>query len=103
MRRELRPAELDSGAAAVRGALKRAAREQTTTSWARLEQLLVDVVEDDAVVLQSPHPPGTDLLTGQVLEDELLLLVDVVNRTGRCGRPQRGQEDRRHRRGPGWR
>ncbi|MGW1496391.1 hypothetical protein [Streptomyces sp. NPDC002402] len=39
-RRELGPHVLDSAAAAVRGALKKAAREQTTTSWARLEQQL---------------------------------------------------------------
>ncbi|MBD3010838.1 hypothetical protein [Streptomyces sp. 5-10] len=32
------PHVLESAAAAVRGALKKAAREQTTTSWARLEQ-----------------------------------------------------------------
>jgi hypothetical protein len=39
-RRDLAPHVLESAAAAVRGALKRAAREQTTTSWARLEQQL---------------------------------------------------------------
>ncbi|MGP8303586.1 hypothetical protein ACTPOK_37825 [Streptomyces inhibens] len=39
-RRELAPHVLESAAAAVRGALKKAAREQTTTSWARLEQQL---------------------------------------------------------------
>lgn len=39
-RRELPPAVLESAAAAVRGALKKTAREQTTTSWARLEQQL---------------------------------------------------------------
>ncbi|MGW1171997.1 hypothetical protein [Streptomyces sp. NPDC002550] len=31
---------MESAAAAVRGALKKAAREQTTTSWVRLEQQL---------------------------------------------------------------
>ncbi|WP_340375730.1 hypothetical protein U5640_11665 [Streptomyces sp. SS7] len=39
-RRELAPGVLESAAAAVRGALKKAAREQTTTSWHRLEQQL---------------------------------------------------------------
>lgn len=39
-RRELPPHVLESAAAAVRGALKKAAREQTTTSWVRLEQQL---------------------------------------------------------------
>ncbi|MFF9286447.1 hypothetical protein [Streptomyces griseosporeus] len=39
-RRELPPHVLQSAAAAVRGALKKAAREQTTTSWSRLEQQL---------------------------------------------------------------
>jgi hypothetical protein len=39
-RRELSPAVLESAAAAVRGALKRAARQQTTTNWHRLEQQL---------------------------------------------------------------
>ncbi len=39
-RRDLAPHVLESAAAAVRGALKKAAREQTTTSWARLEQQL---------------------------------------------------------------
>ncbi|MFD5329287.1 MULTISPECIES: hypothetical protein [unclassified Streptomyces] len=34
------PAPVVSAAAAVRGALKKAAREQTTTSWARLESQL---------------------------------------------------------------
>ncbi|WP_406490743.1 hypothetical protein OHB06_01430 [Streptomyces sp. NBC_01604] len=39
-RRELAPGVLESAAAAVRGALKKAAREQTTTSWHRLERQL---------------------------------------------------------------
>ncbi|WP_225794493.1 hypothetical protein [Streptomyces aculeolatus] len=39
-RSELGPDVLESAAAAVRGALKKAAREQTTTSWARLTQQL---------------------------------------------------------------
>ncbi|UXY33237.1 hypothetical protein [Streptomyces sp. HUAS TT20] len=39
-RRELAPGVVESAAAAVRGALKKAAREQTTTSWHRLEQQL---------------------------------------------------------------
>ncbi|AJC62069.1 hypothetical protein GZL_p00139 (plasmid) [Streptomyces sp. 769] len=39
-RRELPSHVLESAAAAVRGALKKAARAQTTTSWARLEQQL---------------------------------------------------------------
>ncbi|MBZ9643177.1 hypothetical protein [Streptomyces sp. PSKA30] len=39
-RRELPPDVLESAAAAVRGALKKAAREQTTTNWARLKQQL---------------------------------------------------------------
>ncbi|MEU5632153.1 hypothetical protein ACH47C_23585 [Streptomyces rishiriensis] len=39
-RREVPPAVLESAAAAVRGALKKAAREQTTTSWGRLKQQL---------------------------------------------------------------
>ncbi|MFH8701895.1 hypothetical protein [Streptomyces chartreusis] len=38
--RELAPAILTAAAAAVRGALKRSAREQQTTTWARLEQQL---------------------------------------------------------------
>ncbi|MGW5120852.1 hypothetical protein ACWEQ8_36255 [Streptomyces noursei] len=39
-RRDLAPHVLESAAAAVRGALKKAARAQTTTNWARLEQQL---------------------------------------------------------------
>ncbi|MGW2386345.1 hypothetical protein [Streptomyces sp. NPDC001658] len=39
-RRELPPDVLESAAAAVRGALKKAAREQTTTTWSRLRQQL---------------------------------------------------------------
>ncbi|MFG2463368.1 hypothetical protein ACGFWE_40835 [Streptomyces sp. NPDC048523] len=39
-RRELPPAVLEYAAAAVRGALKKAAREQTTPSWDRLKQQL---------------------------------------------------------------
>lgn len=39
-RREFAPDVLESAAAAVRGALKKAAREQITTNWARLEQQL---------------------------------------------------------------
>lgn len=39
-RRKLAPNVLASAAAAVRGALKKAAREQVTTSWVRLEQQL---------------------------------------------------------------
>ncbi|MET7695155.1 hypothetical protein ABZT06_45900 [Streptomyces sp. NPDC005483] len=39
-RRELPPDVLESAAAAVRGALKKAARAQTTTGWARLKQQL---------------------------------------------------------------
>ncbi|MFF8177756.1 hypothetical protein [Streptomyces chartreusis] len=40
VRREVAPAALQAAAAAVRGALKKAAREQQTTTWARLEQQL---------------------------------------------------------------
>ncbi|WP_328884710.1 hypothetical protein [Streptomyces sp. NBC_00299] len=40
MRRELAPDVLQAAAAAVRGALKKSARQQQTTSWARLEQQL---------------------------------------------------------------
>jgi hypothetical protein len=43
-RRVLPPAVLESAAAAVRGALKKAAREQTTTSWNRLKQQLGSVL-----------------------------------------------------------
>ncbi|WP_162467251.1 hypothetical protein [Streptomyces cavernae] len=39
-RRELPPDVLESAAAAVRGALKKTAREQTTTTWSRLRQQL---------------------------------------------------------------
>jgi hypothetical protein len=39
-RQDLAPEVLKAAAAAVRGALKRSAREQQTTSWARLEQQL---------------------------------------------------------------
>lgn len=39
-RRELPPHVLESAAAAVRGALKKTAREQTTTTWSRLKQQL---------------------------------------------------------------
>lgn len=44
--------------------------------------VLVDVVEDDAVVFQSPHPPGADLLTDQVLEGERLAGQPVGDRKG---------------------
>jgi hypothetical protein len=39
-RRTLAPDVLESASAAVRGALKKAARGQTTTTWTRLEQQL---------------------------------------------------------------
>ncbi|WP_327411302.1 hypothetical protein OG458_41950 (plasmid) [Streptomyces sp. NBC_01281] len=39
-RRELAPSVLQAAAAAVRGALKKTARQQQTTTWARLEQQL---------------------------------------------------------------
>ncbi|WP_031045478.1 hypothetical protein [Streptomyces sp. NRRL F-5650] len=53
------------------------------------------------MVLHRPHPPVADLLTGQVLEDQLLAAVDVVRlRSGGNGsRAGRGQHDRGHRRG----
>lgn len=40
---------------------------------------LAVLIEHDLVVLHRPHPPATDLLAGQVREDEFLLLVDVVD------------------------
>jgi hypothetical protein len=40
VRRELAPDVLQAAAAAVRGALKKSARQQQTTTWARLEQQL---------------------------------------------------------------
>ncbi|MFG2227626.1 hypothetical protein [Streptomyces sp. NPDC048644] len=45
------------------------------------------VVEHHLRVLQRAAPPVADLLAGQVLKDELLLLADVVDsRLGRGGR-----------------
>ncbi|MEV5084312.1 hypothetical protein AB0K74_37845 [Streptomyces sp. NPDC056159] len=60
-RRELPPHVLESAAAAVRGALKKAAREQTTTSWARLEQQLGSAL---------PHMPLADRVQVLTLVDQ---------------------------------
>jgi hypothetical protein len=60
------------------------------------------VVEHQLRVLHRAHPPVADLVAGQVLEDQLLLLVvvDVSRLRGRSdeGRARRGQHDRGHRR-----
>jgi hypothetical protein len=64
--------------------------------------VLVDVVEDDLVVLHSPHPPVADLLAGQFLKDQLLVVDDCGLRLrggDDYGRTRRGQHDRVHRRG----
>ncbi|MFD8118282.1 hypothetical protein [Streptomyces microflavus] len=52
------------------------------------------MVEDDLVVLHSPHPPVAHLVGGQILEDQLPVLVDV----GELRLPyRREQHDRRGR------
>ncbi|MFJ2565809.1 hypothetical protein ACIO02_23115 [Streptomyces sp. NPDC087568] len=60
-----------------------------------------DVVVDDLVVVRGAGPPVEHLLAGQVLEDQLLVVVDVQGLRGRGGdgRTGRGQHGRDHRRG----
>ena len=60
-RRDLAPDTLESAAAAVRGALKKAAREQTTTNWARLERQLGSAL---------PHMTLADRIQVLILVDQ---------------------------------
>ncbi|MFF9606699.1 hypothetical protein ACF1GY_31160 [Streptomyces sp. NPDC014684] len=59
-----------------------------------------DVVVDDLVVVRGAGTPVQHLLTGQVLEDQFLVVVDVRDLRGRNhgGWTGRGQHDRGHRR-----
>ncbi|MFF3088823.1 hypothetical protein ACFVRB_27840 [Streptomyces nojiriensis] len=61
------------------------------------------MVEDDLVVGCRAVPPVQDLLPGEVLEDQLLVLVDVSTHRVRGrdvgGRARHGPHDRGHRRG----
>ena len=64
----------------------------------------VDVVEDELVVRGGAVAPVQDLLPGELLEDELLVVVDVGELRLHSGddgggRARRGHRDRSHRRG----
>jgi len=74
VRSQLPPSKLDAAAAAVRGALKKAARERTTTTWSRLHEQLGSALPrmtpterlDVLVRVDQPTPADQPLLSALI-------------------------------------